>query len=98
MKDIHYGIIDSSDVMDFDHFEIKEELNTQEMRLKKPLEKQYTINQPISKIIFGQTSDDGEYKLAVRAGKIAYYLVRYVVDNTVHFKKIDFNNLSEQSL
>lgn len=98
MKDIHYGILNLSDVMEFDHFEVKEELTTQEMRLKKPLEKQYTVNQPISKIIFGQTSDDGEYKLAVRAGRLAYYLVRYVVDDTVYFKKIDFNNLSEQSL
>lgn len=97
LKDVHYGII-SIDKTEFDHIEIKEELTTQEVRLKNSLEKQYTINQPIAKIIFGQVSDDGEYKIAVRAGKLSEYLVRYVVDDTVHFKKIDFNKLNEQSL
>lgn len=97
MKNIHYGIIDVN-LMEYDRFEVKEELTTQEVRLKEKLEKEYTINQPIAGIIFGQVDDDGEYKLAIRAGKLAHYLVRYVVDDTVHFKKIDFNNLGEQSL
>ena len=97
MKNIHYAIIDTI-AMEYDSFEVREELTTQEIRLKEKLEKEYTINQPIAGIIFGQVNDDGEYMLAVRAGRLAYYLVRYVVDDTVHFKKIDFNNLSEQSL
>lgn len=97
LKDVHYGII-STDKNEFDHIEIKEELTTQEIRLKDSLEKEYTINQPIAKIIFGQVCEDGEYKLAVRAGRMSDYLVRYVVDDTVCFKKIDFNNLDKQSL
>lgn len=97
LKDVHYGII-SLDKTEYDHIEIKEELTTQEVRLKDSLEKEYTINQSIAKIIFGQVSEDGEYKIAVRAGNLSDYLVRYVVDDTVHFKKIDFNKLNEQSL
>lgn len=97
MKNIHYAIIDVN-AMEYDCIEIKEELTTQEVRLKEKLEKEYTINQPIAGRIFGQVNDDGEYMLAVRVGRLANYLVRYVVDDTVHFKKIDFNNLDEQSL
>lgn len=97
MKDIHYGIVDTVS-MEYEHFEVKDEITTQEIRLKKPLEKENTINQPISRVIFGQVNDDGNYILVVNAGKLAIYLVRYVVDDTVHYKKIDFNNLNEQTL
>ena len=45
-----------------------------------------------------ERDEDGEYKIAIRAGNLSDYLVRYVVDDTVHFKKIDFNKLNEQSL
>lgn len=96
IKDVHYGIIDVNS-MKYEHFEVKEELSTQEIRLKNKLEKEYTVNQPISRVIFGKANDD-EYILTVTCSKHLNYLVRYVVNDSVHFKKIDFSNLNGQSL
>ena len=70
---------------------IKKVLSTQELELRKSLEHDYTMNQPIARIIFGQVNEDGEYILTVNAGQTAWYLVRYVVEGAVHYKKIDFN-------
>jgi hypothetical protein len=97
MKDVHYGIIDAENEM-FEHFEIKKVLSTQELGLKKSLENDYTMNQPIARIIFGQVNADGEYILTVNAGQNAWYLVRYVVEGTVHYKRVDLNQLDGQSL
>ena len=97
MKDVHYGILDMENEM-FEHFVIKKVLSTQELELRKSLEHDYTMNQPIARIIFGQVNEDGEYILTVNAGQTAWYLVRYVVEGTVHYKKIDFNQLNGQSL
>lgn len=97
LKNIHYGIIDMTNT-EYEHVEVEKEFSGSEVRLKKPLEKEYTINQPVVPIIFGQTYDDGRYLLKVSAGENAEYLVRYVVDDQVCFKKINFNNPDETTL
>lgn len=98
MNDVYYGIVDMNN-LEYDCIEVKENISTQELRLVKELEKEYTINQPIARRIFGQTNkEDNEYIIVLPYGKTTIYLVRYLVDDTVHFKKIDCNNLNEQSL
>lgn len=97
IKDVYYGIIDTS-AMEYEKIEVDKEINDHEIRLKKQLEKEYTINQPITRIIFGQTDEDGEYMLKVPAGMHSEYLIRYVVEETVYFKKVNLNNPDEQSL
>ena len=98
LDQVYYGIVDVNN-LEYDCIEVKDDISTQEVRLKEPLEKDYTINQPIVRRIFGQINEmDDEYILVLPFGNSAIYLVRYLVDETVHFKKIDCNNLDEQSL
>ena len=97
LKDVYYGIYDAS-ANEYEKFEVDEEISTQEIRLKKPLEKECTMNQPIMRIIFGQTDEQGDYMLKVPSGILAEYVVRYVVGEDVHFKKVNLNNPDEQSL
>lgn len=97
LKNIHYGIVDTTNT-EYEHVEVEKELSEKEVRLKNRLEKEYTINQPVVPVIFGQTYDDGRYLLKVSAGENAEYLVRYVVDDEVIFKRIDFNNPEEITL
>lgn len=97
MKDVHYGILNMEHEQ-FEHFVIKKVLSTQELELKQSLENDYTMNQPIARIIFGQVNAGGEYILTVNAGQSAWYLVRYVVEGIVQYRKIDFNQLDGQSL
>lgn len=56
------------------------------------------MNQPVMRIIFGQTDEHGEYMLKVPSGKLAEYVIRYVVGEDVHFKRVNLNNPDEQSL
>ena len=97
LKDVYYGIYDSS-VNEYEKFEVDEEITTQEVRLRKPLEKECTVNQPVMRIIFGQTDEHGGYMLKVPSGKLAEYVIRYVVGEDVHFKRVNLNNPDEQSL
>jgi len=91
---IYYGLV-SQDRTTYESFQIEEEISTQKVRLLKPLTQNYQINQPIARIIFGQTEEDGSYLLKVRDSKHAIYLVRYVVDGNVKFQKVDFHHPEE---
>lgn len=87
---IHYGLIDRENAA-YEHFEVEEELSTQAIKCKKALEREFQVNQPIARVIFGQTSETGDYTLKVPNGKIAQYLVRFEVGGKEYFQKVDFH-------
>ena len=86
---IHYGLI-NRERSAFEHFEVEKELSIQQIKCKKALENPYTINQPLVRIVFGQTNEHGDYVLKVAKEEITQYLVRYVVNGKEYFQKVDF--------
>ena len=88
LNDVYYGIIDTNQ-MEYEKIVVDKEITTKEVGLRNSLEKEHTINQPIVRIIFGQINDGGDYILKVPAGINSEYLVRYVVEDTVYFKKVN---------
>lgn len=88
-RHVHYGLIDQKRTA-FEHFEIEKEISKQEFRCKNKLEREFQINQPITRVIFGQVSRQGDYVLKVAQEEYAQYLVRFVVNGKEFFQKVDF--------
>jgi sulfur relay (sulfurtransferase) DsrC/TusE family protein len=87
---IHYGLINRVRTA-YEHFEVEKEISLQEIKCKKKLEQEVQINQPIVRVIFGQTNEQGDYVLKVKNDEIAQYLVRFVADGKVFYQKVDFH-------
>lgn len=85
----HYGLINRERTA-YEHFELEKEISLQSIKCKKKLEQEYHINQPITRVIFGQTNEQGDYVLKVSKDEIAQYLVRFVVDGNTFYQKVDF--------
>ncbi|MBO6137682.1 MAG: hypothetical protein J6O71_03630 [Lachnospiraceae bacterium] len=86
----YYGLL-QPDKQSYEKIEVLGHDGPQNIRLKSPLEKEFTSNLPIMRIIFGSVSDDGDYLLRVRDdGGDQTYLVRYVVNGEVKFQVVDF--------
>ena len=85
----HYGLINRERTA-YEHFELEKEISLQSIKCKKKLEQEYFINQPITRVIFGQTNEQGDYILKVAQDEIAQYLVRFVVDGNTFYQKVDF--------
>ena len=86
---IHYGLVNREKTA-YESFEVEKEISTQEIMCKQKLEKEFFINQPIARIIFGQIKEDGEYILKVENEENPIYLVRYVVEGETFYQKVDF--------
>ena len=69
---------------------MEKEISLQSIKCKKRLEQEFFINQPIARVIFGQTTEQGDYVLKVRNEETAQYLVRFVVNGNVFYQKVDF--------
>lgn len=88
-RHVHYGLIDQKRTS-YEPFEIAEEISKQSFRCKEKLQREFQINQPIVRIIFGQTTKQGDYVLKVAREEYAHYLVRFIVDGNEFFQKVDF--------
>lgn len=98
MENVHYGLI-SADRKSYEHFEVEEELPPNQVRLKKKLEEQFSVNAPISRVIFGSVSPDGSYLLRVRDNaRVLVCLVRYRVNGEYLYQTVDFHNCAENEL
>lgn len=87
---IHYGLIDREGAA-YEHFEVEEELSTQEIKCRKALEREFQVNQPVARVIFGQAAETGDYILKVPNGEYARYLVRFKTGGKEYFQKVDFH-------
>lgn len=86
----HYGLINREKTA-YEHFQVEKEISPQEIKCKQKLEKEFFINQPITRVIFGQINSQGEYLLRVMNDENAKYLVRYIVDGQTYFQTVDFH-------
>ena len=94
----YYGLL-HADKSTFEVLDIKEEISDNKVRLRQPIQEEFSPNAPLCAVIFGQVEDDGSYMLAVRDdGKDLTYLVKYIVNGEKKFKKIDFHNLEGVAL
>ena len=87
---IHYGLI-NREKTEYEHFEVEKELSPQEIKCKEKLEKEYFINQPITRVIFGQVDEDDNYVLKVSNDENAQYLVRYVLEGKAFYQTVNFH-------
>lgn len=86
----HYGLINRERTA-YEHFALEKEISLQEIRCRQALEQPFQINQPIARVIFGQTTEQGDYVLKVADQEVAQYLVRFAVDGKVYYQAVDFH-------
>ena len=86
-----YGLYHTKDGI-FERFEVDGNSSSRIVRLKKPLEKGFAVNAPISRVVEGMAGEDGRYLLRVqRDEKNALYLVCFQMkDGEEKFEKVDF--------
>jgi len=87
---VHYGLINRQKTS-YEHFEVEKEISQVSFKTKKKLEKEFFINQPITRVIFGQVTEQGDYVLKVTNDQTAQYLVRFVVNGEEFYQKVDFH-------
>lgn len=91
MDGIYYGLI-HMDRQTYEPFTIVKEITKDAVKIEHPLEEPFSVNAPISRVIFGRVSADGEYVLRVRDDREhLLYLVRYVVGEETRFQIVDFH-------
>lgn len=86
---IHYGLLNRERTA-YEHFELEKEISLHSLKCKRKLEKPFFINQPIGRVIFGQTDAQGGYVLKVQNEEQPQYLVRFVVDGETFYQRVDF--------
>lgn len=86
---IHYGLVNRERTA-YEHFELEKEMSLQSIKCRKKLEQDVFINTPIVRVIFGQTTEQGDYVLKVTNEETAQYLVRFVVNGNTYYQKVDF--------
>lgn len=83
----------------FEEFSVVEEIEGKRIRIKEPLKEPFAANSPICRTIFGQTDQEGNYLLRVRAGwRNQKHLVKYIVGGDVRYRMVDFNEPAEVQL
>ena len=99
MEGAHYGLL--KDEESYEHIFVEKQYTPTLIKLKHPIEEEFTVNSPICRVVFGEVGPKGVFKLKVRdSGGDLRYLVRYQIKDKVKFKLIDFKNddLSEIKL
>lgn len=87
---VYYGLVNRKKTA-YEKFEVEKEISPQELKCKNALKKEYFINQPISRIIFGQINENGDFVLKVSNDKNAVYIVKYVVAGETFYQTVDFH-------
>lgn len=96
MGDVFYGLIKGPE--SYEKFEVIKEIPPSQVKIKKALENGFSVNAPISRVIFGQI-EGNKYTFRVRnnASKLVF-LICYVVNGEIKFKLLDFGQLENESL
>ena len=98
LENRNYGLL-QPDKQSYEKIEVLGNEGPQYIRLKSPLEKEFTSNLPIMRIIFGSVNENGDYLLRVRDdGGDQTYLIRFVVNGEVKFQVVDFYEGGELSV
>ena len=99
MEGANYGLLKGEEK--YEKIYVEKQFSPTLVKLKDPLEEEFTVNSPICRVVFGEVDSKGNFRLRVRdSGGDLRYLVRYVIKDKVKFKLIDFKNddLSEIKL
>jgi len=87
-----YAVI-HEETQEFEEFQIGKRLDKLELKLVSPLETDCKPEEKINRIVHGKVEPDGHYILRVlEEGGGTDYLVRYVVDGQVTFKRFSTEN------
>ena len=88
----HYGLL-QADGNSYEKIFVSETDAVQMIKLKDALQMPYTVNAPISRIVFGSVDAEGNYLLRIRNNSDRQdYLLRYVVKGEVCFQQADFSD------
>ena len=87
---VYYGLVNREKTA-YEKFKVEKEISPQEIICKNKLEKEYFINQPISRIIFGQINEKGDFVLKVTGDEKAVYIVKYVLSGETFYQRVDFH-------
>lgn len=92
MDGIHYGLI-HPDRQDYEPFAVQKQIGNDSVKIDRPLKEPFSVNAPISRIIFGNVAAEGDYCIRVRDDRERLlHLVRYVVEDEVRFQMVDFHH------
>jgi hypothetical protein len=90
LTDGRYGVFNAEKTT-FEVIEIEEELSEKKFRIRKNPDEEILPNSQICRIIYGQIWEDGTYLFRIRDdGKNLRYLIKYVVNGQIRYKKVDF--------
>ncbi len=97
MDGIYYGLI-HLERESYEPFTIVKEIAKDAVKIEHPFKEPFSVNAPISRVIFGTVTNEGDYCIRVRDdGERLLYLVRYVAGEEVRFQMVDFHH-PEQTL
>ena len=90
MDGIYYGLL-HPDRQDYEPFAIQKAVGKDSVKIDHPLKEPFSVNAPISRIIFGNVTAEGDYCIRVRDDRERLvHLVRYVVEDEARFRMVDF--------
>lgn len=93
LEDVFYGLLSKSGES-YERVEIIKETANGTYKVRETLKEPFSINSPLSRIVFGKVDSKGEYLLRVRdMSEDLRYLVRYMVDGEERFQVVDFRQL-----
>lgn len=93
-----YGLI-SGDGESYEEFEILKDLSSNSVKITKPLENSFFVNQSICRIIYGKVYGDSSFVLRTNDDRAELkFIVRYVVNGETRFMKVDFHDLDNVEL
>jgi hypothetical protein len=89
-----YGLL-SADKKFYERVEVEKVISDQSVKLKSLIERDFSPNLPIARIVYGIVNEKGNYLIKVLddgEDKDTRYLVRYEVGEEVRFQEVDFKN------
>ena len=89
-----YGLL-SADKKFYERIEVEKVISDQSVKLKSLIERDFSPNLPIARIVYGIVNEKGNYLIKViddGEDKDTRYLVRYEVGEEVRFQEVDFKN------
>lgn len=77
----------------FEAFEVEKMISSVSVKIKEPLERPFSGNDPINRIIFGKVTPEGNYFIRVRdnANELKG-IVRYTFEDDTKFQIVDFHH------
>ena len=93
MEGVYYGLVHESEAA-YEKFEVVEAISAVSVQIREPLQEEYLLNSPISRVIFGKVEKDGSFILRVRdSATDLRYLVRIEAKGGTGFQEVDFHDL-----